>query len=214
MADDELEALDALDREASEFTKDAEIDRIRKAFQLDAYSVLDLQPGVTEKDIKIQYRKKSLLIHPDKTSNPAAPDAFDRLKKAQLTLLDEKGRSYLDECIADARRLLIREHKYTLDSPELKTEEFKKEWRKKTVEVLVEEEARRRRRLKAQMQEEGREKKKEEEEIEARKRKREEEKAWEESRDERIGSWRSWQKGKGDKGEGGGKKKKKMKVLG
>ncbi|KAK2808615.1 hypothetical protein FQN50_004478 [Emmonsiellopsis sp. PD_5] len=215
MADDELEALDALDREASEFTKDAEIDRIRKAFQLDAYSVLDLQPGVTEKDIKIQYRKKSLLIHPDKTSNPAAPDAFDRLKKAQVTLLDEKGRSYLDECIADARRLLIREHKYTLDSPELKTEEFKKEWRKKTVEVLVEEEARRRRRLKAQMQEEGREKKKEEEEIEARKRKREEEKAWEESRDERIGSWRNWQKGKGDKGEGGGgKKKKKMKVLG
>ncbi|PGH34586.1 hypothetical protein GX50_02569 [[Emmonsia] crescens] len=213
MANDELDALDALDREASEFTKDAEIDRIRKAFQLDAYAVLDLQPGVPDSDIKIQYRKISLLIHPDKSSNPAAPDAFDRLKKAQTTLLDEKARAHLDECIADARRLLIREHKYTLDSPELKTEEFKKEWRQKTIEVLVDEEARRRRRLKAQMQEEGREKKKEEEEIEARKRKREDEKAWEESRDERIGSWRNWQKGKSEKGEGG-KKKKKMKVLG
>jgi DnaJ family protein C protein 8 len=164
----------------------------------------------------MQYRKKSLLIHPDKTSNPAAPDAFDRLKKAQVALLDEKQRSYLDECIADARRLLIRENKYTVDSPELKTDEFKEKWRKKTVEVLVEEEARRRRQLKAKMQEEGREKKKEEEEIEARKRKREEEKAWEETREDRIGSWRQWQKGKkADKpAEGGGKKKKKPKVLG
>ncbi|EEQ35043.1 DnaJ subfamily C member 8 [Microsporum canis] len=216
-ADGELDALDSLnslEKEASEFNKDAEIDRIRKAFQLDAYAVLDLQPGVPDSDIKVQYRKKSLLIHPDKTSNPAAPDAFDRLKKAQTALLDEKQRAHLDECIADARRLLIREHKYTLDSPELKTEKFKEEWRKKTVFVLLEEEARRRRQLKGRMQEEGREKQREEEELEARKRKRDEEKAWEESRDTRIGSWRDWQKGRkgGDKGEG--KKKKKMKVLG
>ncbi|KAF9885885.1 hypothetical protein FE257_012265 [Aspergillus nanangensis] len=178
---DEQDTLDALEREASEFTKDAEIDRIRKAFTLDAYAVLDLQPGVTEKDIKIQYRKKSLLIHPDKTKNPAAPDAFDRLKKAQTSLLDEKEREYLDGCIADARRLLIREHKYNLDSPELKTEEFKKEWRAKTVHVLLEEEARRRRQAKAKLQEEGRERRKEEEELDARKRKRDQDKAWEDT---------------------------------
>jgi DnaJ homolog subfamily C member 8 len=178
------------------------------------YAVLDLQPGVPESDIKIQYRKRSLLIHPDKTKNPLAPDAFDRLKKAQTTLLDEKSRTYLDECIADARRLLIREHKYTLDAPELKTEEFKTEWQKKTIEVLVEEEARKRRRVKAQMQEEGREKRKEEAEIEERKRKRDAEQAWENTRDERIQSWRDWKKGTDkDKGDGT-KKKKKMKVLG
>ncbi|KAL9023620.1 MAG: hypothetical protein Q9196_007086 [Gyalolechia fulgens] len=35
---DELEALDALEKEASEFNKDAEIDRILKAFKLDAYA--------------------------------------------------------------------------------------------------------------------------------------------------------------------------------
>ena len=110
-----------------------------------------------ESDIKIVYRKKSLLIHPDKTKNPQAPEAFDRLKKAQTTLVDEKQRQHLDECIADARQLLIRQHKYTVDSEELKTEEFKQEWRKKTVEVLVEAEARRRRQMKAKMQEEGRE---------------------------------------------------------
>src|SRR5438034_3560145 len=102
-----------------------------------SYAVLDLQPGVPDADIKIQYRKKSLLIHPDKTKNPSAPDAFDRLKKAQVTLLDEAQRKHLDECIADARSLLIRKHKYTLDSPELKTDAFRTEWRAKTVEVLV-----------------------------------------------------------------------------
>jgi DnaJ family protein C protein 8 len=177
-----------------------------------SYAVLDLQPGVPEKDIKMQYRKKSLLIHPDKTKNPAAPDAFDRLNKAQTALLDEKQREYLDECISDARRLLIREHKYTVDSPELKTDEFKVEWRKKTVWVLLEEEARRRRQIKAQMQEEGREQRKEDEEIEARKRKRDHDKKWEDTREERIGSWRDFQKGKKTGDEK--KKKKKMKVLG
>jgi DnaJ family protein C protein 8 len=36
MSSDEQDALDALEKEASDFIKDAEIDRIRKAFQLDA----------------------------------------------------------------------------------------------------------------------------------------------------------------------------------
>lgn len=177
-----------------------------------SYAVLDLQPGVPESDIKIVYRKKSLLIHPDKTKNPQAPDAFDRLKKAQSALLDETQRKHLDECIADARQLLIRQHKYSLDSPELKTEEFRVEWRKKTIEVLVEAEARRRRQMKAQMQEEGRERRKEEAEIEERKRKREHEKDWEETRNQRIDSWRDFQKGAKKDGKEG--KKKKMKVLG
>lgn len=112
---EELAALDALEAEAKEFDKvsissltpsnpattsisrelipplkDSEIDRILKAFKLDAYAVLDLKPGVAESDIKKCYRVKSLLIHPDKTSNPQAPDAFDRLKKAQTVLMDEK----------------------------------------------------------------------------------------------------------------------------
>lgn len=211
---EELEALDALEKEAAEYNKDAEIDRILKAFKLDAYAVLDLQPGVPESDIKVCYRKKSLLIHPDKTDNPRAPDAFDRLKKAQTELMDEKQRARLDESIADARMLLIRERKLTVDSEEVKNpdKEFKEAWRRKTVEVLVDNEHRRRKQLKAQMQEEGREQKKADEEIEVRKRKREHEMAWEQTRDGRIGSWRDFQQ-KGKEG-GGEKKKKKMKVLG
>ncbi|KAI9829863.1 MAG: hypothetical protein M1819_005961 [Sarea resinae] len=209
MADDDLAALAALESEESEFKKDAEIDRILKAFKLDAYSVLELQPGVPESDIKATYRKKSLLIHPDKTRNPSAPDAFDRLKKAQTELMDEAHRTRLDEAIADARMLLIREHKWTVDSPELKTDDFAKEWREKTKEVLIDNEMRRRKQLKAQMQEEGRAQKKEDEEIEARKRKRDHDVAWEASREQRIGSWRDFQSGEKKK-----KKAKKMKPIG
>jgi len=172
------------------------------------YAVLDLQPGVPESDIKRCYRTKSLLIHPDKTTNPSAPDAFDRLKKAQTELMDEKHRERLDEAIADARMLLMREKKITVDDDEVKTEKFKLEWRDKTRYVLLDNEQRRRRQVKAQMQEEGREQKKEEEELEARKRKRDHEKDWEDTRDKRIGSWRDFQKGNEKK------KKKKAKPLG
>lgn len=180
-----------------------------------SYAVLDLQPGVPESEIKLCYRKKSLLIHPDKTSNPAAPDAFDRLKKAQNELMDEKARTRLDECIADARMLLMRERKLTIDSPEVKSpdKEFKEAWRRKTVEVLVDNEQRRRKQVKAQMQEEGREQRKIDEDVESRKRKRNHEEQWELTREGRIGSWRDFQQGKG-KDEAAGKKKKKMKVLG
>ncbi|KAF4957766.1 hypothetical protein FGADI_2898 [Fusarium gaditjirri] len=189
---------------------DAEIDRILKAFRLDAYAVLDLQPGVPDSDIKVTYRKKSLLIHPDKTKNPLAPDAFDRLKKAQTELMDEKHRARLDEAIADARMLLIRENKWTVDSEELKTEEFRKMWRAKARDVLIDNEHRRRRQMKAQLQEEGREQRRTDAEVEERKRKRQHEQDWEATRDERISSWRQFQKGSG----GEKKKKKKLKPIG
>ncbi|KAI1274166.1 DnaJ domain-containing protein [Xylaria sp. FL0933] len=219
IAKDDKDALDLLESEAKEFDK---ANRILRAFRLDAYAVLDLQPGVPESDIKITYRKKSLLIHPDKTKNPQAPEAFDRLKKAQTELMDEKHRERLDEAIADARMLLIRENKWTVDSPELKTEAFAKKWRDKTREVLIENEVRRKRQMKAQMQEEGREQRRADDELEARKRKRQHEQDWEATRDQRIDSWRQFQKGGksssggvgGDEGGGSKKKKKKLKPIG
>lgn len=195
------------------YSQDAEIDRILKSFRLDAYAVLDLQPGVPDSDIKKCYRTKSLLIHPDKTSNPSAPDAFDRLKKAQISLLDEKERARLDESIADARMLLMRERKLTKDDDEVKDpdDEFRAAWREMTKKVLVDEELRRRKQMKAQMQEEGRKQKQEDEELAERKRKREHDQKWEQSREQRIGSWRDFQKGKAVDGP---KKKKKVKTLG
>lgn len=165
-----------------------------------------------ESDIKKVYRTKSLLIHPDKTKNPRAPDAFDRLKKAQSVLLDEKEREKLDEWISDARMLTMRDMKLTKDDDEVKepSEEFAKAWREKTKWVIMEETKRRERMMKAQLREEGRAQRKEEEEMAERKRKRDHEDAWEKTRDTRINSWRDFQKGS----DGSKKKKKKVKSLG
>jgi DnaJ family protein C protein 8 len=204
--------LESLARDSKEFDKDSEIERIRLAFRANAYDVLDLQPGVPDEDIKKAYRKKSLLIHPDKTSNPNAQDAFDRLAKAYQYLLDEKRRPLLDEAYADARMLVMRDLGLSQDDEEVKDPDvdFVKKWKDKVKWVLADMEARRQRQMKAQMQEEGRAQRKEDEEIAERKRKREHEQAWEKTRDERIGSWRDFQKKKdGEKG-----KKKKMKTLG
>jgi DnaJ family protein C protein 8 len=174
--------------------------------------VLDLLPGAPESDIKKVYRTKSLLIHPDKTTNPKAPDAFDRLKKAQTTLMEEKLRIELDEHIADARMLVMRERKLTADDEETREEEFMRAWREKATWVIMDNEKRKRRQMEAQMREEGREQRKVDEEAKERKRKREHEDAWEKSRDVRINSWRDYQQGKGP--ADGKKKKKKMKVVG
>ena len=224
--DDPSSLLSALDAEASSFNKDSEISRVLSAFRLDSYAVLDLQPGCTAADIKNTYRKKSLLIHPDKCPNPLAPDAFDRLKKAAEELADEKKREQLDEAIADARMLLIREKKWTVNEERLKGPEFLAEWRVRTREVLVDNELRRRRQMKGQMREEGREQRRQDVEDNERKRKREHEKDWEQTRDQRIGSWRDFKVGLkrvGDqKDEVIGaiqtgekvKKKKKMKPIG
>lgn len=168
-----------------------------------------------ESDIKKVYRAKSLLIHPDKTKNPNAPDAFDRLKKAQTVLLDEKLRAELEESIADARMLLMREKKLTADDEETRSPEFAKEWREKTTWVIRDNELRKQRQLKAQMREEGRAQRKEDEELAERKRKREHDEAWEKTRDTRINSWRDFQQGKKpEPAEGAKKKKKKVKALG
>ncbi|KAI9728130.1 MAG: hypothetical protein M1828_004591 [Chrysothrix sp. TS-e1954] len=207
-----------LERESAEWNKDAEIDRIMHSFKLNAYAVLGILPGIPSSSIKALYRKKSLLIHPDKTTNPSAPDAFDRLQKAHTTLLDDKAREQLDEAIADARMLVMREQKWTVDSEELKGEEFlHKLWPEKAKQVLVDNELRRRRQAKGQMQEEGRQQRKDDEELAERKRKREEEEKWDKGREGRIDKWRDFKvpglKNGGD-GTGDKKKKKKLKVLG
>ncbi|GMM36173.1 hypothetical protein DASC09_034980 [Saccharomycopsis crataegensis] len=195
-----------LAKEEAELIKDKEIDRILNCFKLDAYSILSLQPGCSPQDIKRTYRKKSLLIHPDKTSNPRAPDAFDSLKKAQAVLADDQQRGQLDEIFSDARRVLIREKKWSIDDDRLKSDDFLKEWRAKTKELLIEEEFLKRMEIKQKLAKDGEVKRRREEALEIKERKRKRDKEWEDHRDERVNNWQHYLK----KSE---KKKKKKKDL-
>ncbi|ODV94318.1 hypothetical protein PACTADRAFT_86509 [Pachysolen tannophilus NRRL Y-2460] len=184
-----------LSEEQNELIKDKEINRILSCFRLDSYSVLDLQPGCSESDIKKVYRKKSLLIHPDKTKNARAPDAFDLLKKAQNDLSNEETRMKLDNKFTEARRVLIKEKNWSVDDDRLKSQSFLKEWREKVKDLIIDEQLIKKLQLKQQMEEEGREKQRLEEITQERKVKQDLKKKWEDTRDERVHNWRNYTKG-------------------
>lgn len=89
-----------------------EVDRILNvAFRMNPYDVLDLTQNADEKEIQKAYRKKSLLIHPDKMKDDQAraEEAFDLLKKSMDVLLDEGQRKFVDETVDSARLLALRE---------------------------------------------------------------------------------------------------------
>lgn len=87
---DDLDIDKYLATEATQLQKDQEVERILSAFRLNPFDILDLPPDCTDKDIKNSYRKKSLLIHPDKTKHPRAQEAFSLLKKVWYFFFKKK----------------------------------------------------------------------------------------------------------------------------
>ncbi|KAH9994879.1 DnaJ-domain-containing protein [Russula vinacea] len=192
LSDANLERL--LNREASAIQRELEVERILTAFKLNPYDVLDLGPSATAEDIKKKYRQLSLFIHPDKCTHARAPEAFDVLKKVIRLLLllqlrkrlillfiqkaenelgDTAKREDLDAAINQARLTLLKELSLPTstpdDHPRLKglTPPFKAQLRQKSKELLIEEEVRRRRAVKMNL-------------------------ANEETREQRVGSWRTF----------------------
>lgn len=86
-------ALDSILRaQEQDVRRDEEIARILKCHHKDHFDILQINPlqddleSVLPNLLRKAYRKKSLLIHPDKSQNALAPQAFDLLKKAELVL--------------------------------------------------------------------------------------------------------------------------------
>jgi len=114
---DELDRV--LSAEELALSKDREIERVLDCCPWDYYSILGINPlkkdDQLQNQIKRTYRKKTLLIHPDKVSNPKAPHAFDRLKKAELVLSFEVPENESEiESLDDASKLYINEKKRLL----------------------------------------------------------------------------------------------------
>ncbi|KAF9451883.1 chaperone regulator [Macrolepiota fuliginosa MF-IS2] len=213
-ADDEIEKL--LNREASAFQREVEVERILKAFKLNAYDILDLDVSATPEEIKKKYRQLSLFIHPDKTPHARAPEAFDILKKAESELSDKNKREELDAVINQARITILKslnlptstaDNDYKLR--EIGEPSFRIRVRAKAKDMLIEEEVRRRKAIKMNLANEGLEARKKDEEVAARKRKAEDEKVWEDTREQRVDSWRTFANNNSRK-----KKKQKVALLG
>ncbi|MCD7457936.1 hypothetical protein HAX54_036590 [Datura stramonium] len=191
--------------EVSEVERDNEVIRILSCFKLNPFEYLNLSFDSSIDEVKKQYRKLSLLVHPDKCKHPQAKEAFGALAKAQQLLLDQQERDYiLSQVIAAKEELrskwkkqlkkdtagklksLVTEGKY--DKEHEQSEEFQQQLRLKVREILTEQEWRRRKMAMRISEEEGRLKKDEEETKEMWKRKREHEEQWEGTREKRVSS--------------------------
>jgi DnaJ homolog subfamily C member 8 len=67
---DDIDKL--LNREASAFQREVEVERILKAFKLNPYDVLDLDGKASPEDIKKKYRQISLCKHLPEPALPCA----------------------------------------------------------------------------------------------------------------------------------------------
>jgi len=209
--------------------RDQEIKRILTSFKLDPYEILGLshpnidEPKITSMDIKKQYRSKSLLIHPDKTSNPDAPIAFSELKKAEQKLQDDESKSFIDDLYQQSIDFITSKLRTSNPSKIEIYEHFK--------DTLIHIEFKKIMNLQKISKQQGELAKLEEESKQLNLMKREFKKQWDETQVERVSNWRSYINGNEkkkktkkpntmrDDGDGKvtkpGKKKtsKKMKVL-
>ncbi|KAL6499708.1 hypothetical protein OROGR_027618 [Orobanche gracilis] len=190
---------------------------ILSCFKLNAFEYLNLPFDSHVDDVKKQYRKLSLLVHPDKCKHPQSKEAFGALAKAQQVLLDPQERDYILNQVKAAKeelrakrkkqlkkdtatklKSLVDEGKYEQEYE--RSDEFQQVLKLKVREILTDQEWRRR---KMQMrvyiitisEEEGRLNKDDEETKEMWKRKREHEEQWEGTREQRVSSWRDFMKG-------------------
>ncbi|KAK3254322.1 hypothetical protein CYMTET_36461 [Cymbomonas tetramitiformis] len=210
MTADEEALMKDFFKEVSSAERDGEVERILSCFKLNPYDFLNLNLDASDDAVKKQYRKLSLLVHPDKCHHPRARDAFSALGQAQEWLLDESRRKDLLQSINHAKELVLKDRKKEIKSdPALlaqyklleangvlpnyeETEDFHKKWRVKARETITELEWRRRKvslRIEAEKE---RVKGEISTEKEDRKRKAEDKKIWEETREERVGDWRSF----------------------
>ena len=70
-------------KEADRFN---EVNRVLSAFKLNPFQQLGLKLDADREGIRRQYRKVSLLVHPDKCSHPKASAVFDLLGQAHKEL--------------------------------------------------------------------------------------------------------------------------------
>ncbi|KAI5733651.1 hypothetical protein M8J76_014253 [Diaphorina citri] len=200
-----------IEKRDSVLTSTQQIDRLLRPGStyrnLNPYEVLQLDPETSLEVAKKQYRKLSFLVHPDK--NPDEPEkaqqAFEAVNKAWKTLEDEDSRQKCLSIIQEAKErtdynIEEKRKRYKKEGKGTRVEEDEPEAYQHSVRVmtlkLFADMERKRRDLDNRAQEER--KRKREQEIEEEEQKaleKEWQKNFEESRQNRVESWKAFQSG-------------------
>merc|ERR1712126_411556 len=205
----ETEARDAV------LTPKQQIDRLLRPgasyANLNPFQVLQVEPATPVDEIKKKFRRMSILVHPDKNQDDAerAQKAFDELTKAWRCLENEETRQKCLDVVEEAEAIVgkrIEERKKQLkkEGKDTKVDEDDPEKMKRAIYVqtmkLFADLERKRRQLEIRTAEETKRKREEElDDVEKKKAEKEWQKNFEESRDGRVNSWQSFQKGKSAK---------------
>ncbi|KAG5264913.1 hypothetical protein AALO_G00259390 [Alosa alosa] len=202
-----------IEKRDSVLTPKQQIERLLRPgasyFNLNPFEVLQIDPDVTDDEIKKRFRQLSILVHPDKNQDDPerAQMAFEAVDKAYKLLLDPEqkkravdvihaGKEYVEHMMKEKRKQLKKDGKPQIveeDDPEL----FRQAVYKQTMKLFAELEIKRKEREAKEMHERKRQREEEIETHEKAKRDREWQKNFEDSRDGRVDSWRTFQaKGK------------------
>uniref|UniRef100_A0A8D8VB37 DnaJ homolog subfamily C member 8 n=1 Tax=Cacopsylla melanoneura TaxID=428564 RepID=A0A8D8VB37_9HEMI len=201
----------AIEKRDSVLTSAQQIDRLLKPGStyrnLNPYEVLQLDPETSLDIAKKQYRKLSFLVHPDKNPEDLekAQQAFEAVNKAWKTLEDEDSRQKCLSVIQEAKErtdynIEEKRKRYKKEGKGTHVEEDEPEAYAHSVRVmtlkLFADMERKRRDLDTRAMEERKRKREQEiEEEEHRAIEKEWQKNFEESRQNRVESWKQFQSG-------------------
>eukprot|EP00794_Sanderia_malayensis_P000255 gene255-876_t len=207
-----LEEVKEIEKRDADLTNDKQIDRLTKPgskyLNLNPYEVLQISPKASEEEIKKSYKKLSILVHPDKNyeKKEMAQKAFEAVNSANKLLKDadqvKKIKHVLEEADATVQIKLKEKRKEAkklgIETIEEDTdpEKYCKFRRGVTAKLFADYEIRR---LQLEERTQSERKRERDAEIaveEETKAKKEWQKNWDEGRNERVDSWRSFQTSK------------------
>ncbi|XP_054909753.1 dnaJ homolog subfamily C member 8 [Poeciliopsis prolifica] len=202
-----------IEKRDSVLTSKQQIDRLLRPgssyFNLNPFEVLQIDPEATDEELKKRFRALSILVHPDKNQDDPerAQKAFEVVDKSYKLLLDpeqkkravdviQAGKEYVEHMVKQKKKQLKKDGK-PQDVEEDDPDMFRQAVYKQTMKLFAELEIKRKEREAKEMHERKRAREEEIEAAEKAKREREWQKNFEESRDGRVDSWRTFQtKGK------------------
>jgi len=214
-----MKEVKQIEEKDSIYTSEKQIARLLRPgssyANLNPFEVLMVEPEASPEVIRKQYKKLSILLHPDKNPHDRerSQSAFDIVTKAYKALGDEAMRSKALEVVEEAvfkvkqsledkRRKLRKEQgkKDAMIEEDVCPEKMKEAIRVMTMKLFAEYE-RKRRGLEERAADERKRKREEEIQEETNKKMQQEwNKNYEESRETRVSNWQTFQKNAKSKG--------------